>query len=183
MNLKTLVKVGNISNLSDARYCAGMGVQMLGFNIDPQDPGHISLQTAREIIGWVAVDNIVLECGSMPVEDILKVREESRVDNIQTDNPEVVQALQDSGCKVILRLNQAMKVQPSPDYLLLEKPIDLTTDLPVFRGYEVTADNLDEILGENQYSGIALKGSVEEKPGFKDYDELADILEALEIED
>ena len=29
MPLKTFVKVGNITNLSDARYCAGMGVDML----------------------------------------------------------------------------------------------------------------------------------------------------------
>jgi phosphoribosylanthranilate isomerase len=31
MPLKTFVKVGCITNLSDARYCAGMGVDMLGF--------------------------------------------------------------------------------------------------------------------------------------------------------
>ena len=29
--LKTLVKVGEINNLSDARYSAGMGVELLGF--------------------------------------------------------------------------------------------------------------------------------------------------------
>ena len=29
--LKTLVKVSGIENLSDARYCAGMGVEFLGF--------------------------------------------------------------------------------------------------------------------------------------------------------
>ena len=32
--LKTLIKVSNINNLSDARYCAGMGVEMLGFSMD-----------------------------------------------------------------------------------------------------------------------------------------------------
>ncbi len=36
MALKTIVKVGNITNLSDARYCAVMGVDMLGFCLNKQ---------------------------------------------------------------------------------------------------------------------------------------------------
>lgn len=34
MALKTFVKISGVNNLSDARYCAGMGVNQLGFNIE-----------------------------------------------------------------------------------------------------------------------------------------------------
>ena len=32
--LKTIVKVSEVNNLSDARYCAGMGVEYIGFSMD-----------------------------------------------------------------------------------------------------------------------------------------------------
>ncbi|MFM1835376.1 MAG: hypothetical protein RJA04_63, partial [Bacteroidota bacterium] len=47
--LKTLVKVSAITNLSDARYCAGMGVDLLGFPL-----GKISIDQFTEIRNWLA---------------------------------------------------------------------------------------------------------------------------------
>ena len=41
MSLQTFVKVGEITNLSDARYCAGMGVDLLGFNVVENTPGYV----------------------------------------------------------------------------------------------------------------------------------------------
>ena len=52
--LKTFVIVGEISNLSDARYCAGMGVDVLGFNINPVEETCVAPETLNEISGWVA---------------------------------------------------------------------------------------------------------------------------------
>ena len=56
MSLKLKIKVGNITNLSDARYSAGMGVDWLGFRMDNIDP-----QTFREITGWVTGPRFVIE--------------------------------------------------------------------------------------------------------------------------
>src|SRR5258706_7752206 len=47
--LMTKVKVGQVTNLSEARYCAGMGVDFLSFPISSIDP-----KTYQEITGWVA---------------------------------------------------------------------------------------------------------------------------------
>ena len=47
--LITKVKVGQVTNLSEARYCAGMGVDFLSFPIVSIDP-----KTYQEITGWVA---------------------------------------------------------------------------------------------------------------------------------
>jgi phosphoribosylanthranilate isomerase len=61
MPLKTIVKVGNISNLSDARYCAGMGVDMLGFRVIDGLPGYIAPQAFQEIRGWISGPKVVAE--------------------------------------------------------------------------------------------------------------------------
>ena len=46
--------------------------------------------------------------------------------------------------------------------------------------FGITAENVSELLEEMQIRGIALKGSNEIRPGYKDYDELSEILEVLE---
>ena len=50
-------------------------------------------------------------------------------------------------------------------------------------GVGIAADSVHKTLEELQLNGIALAGGEEIKPGLKDFDELADILEALETEE
>ncbi len=60
MELKTKVKVGNITSLSEARYCAGMGVDFLGFPF-----GHdyeTDFKRFTEITSWVSGPKFVIEC-------------------------------------------------------------------------------------------------------------------------
>jgi phosphoribosylanthranilate isomerase len=53
--LTKTVKISNVTNLSDARYCAGMGVEMLGFSIDEDSPNYISPKNSRiSVPGWLA---------------------------------------------------------------------------------------------------------------------------------
>src|SRR5687767_3639265 len=61
MPLKTLVKVGSITNLSDARYCAGMGVDMLGFRVIEDQENHIPISLFQQIRGWVSGPHVVAE--------------------------------------------------------------------------------------------------------------------------
>jgi phosphoribosylanthranilate isomerase len=62
MPLKTLVKVGCITNLSDARYCAGMGVDLLGFRVIAGSEHHIDHTLFQQIRGWLSGPKIVAEC-------------------------------------------------------------------------------------------------------------------------
>ena len=75
--------------------------------------------------------------------------------------------------------------------LLLESDLPLTPELsgsiqhlaqqtPVLLGFGFGADTIDAVLEKTQVKGISLQGSDEIKPGLKDFDELADILEVLE---
>ena len=54
MSLKTVVKINRITNLTDARYCSGMHVAILGFCLESSSPNHISGNQFQEITGWIA---------------------------------------------------------------------------------------------------------------------------------
>ena len=54
MGLRTTVIVNEINNLSDARYCAGMGVDYLGFSLESTDPGYVDPERFKEITSWVS---------------------------------------------------------------------------------------------------------------------------------
>jgi phosphoribosylanthranilate isomerase len=54
MALKTFVKVSTVNNLSDARYCAGMYVNWLGFNLEESSPDYLSPEKFTEITEWLS---------------------------------------------------------------------------------------------------------------------------------
>jgi phosphoribosylanthranilate isomerase len=56
MALAARVKVSGVQDLSNARYCAGMGVEFLGFNVDTLSPAQLN-----EIRSWLAGIQIVAE--------------------------------------------------------------------------------------------------------------------------
>jgi len=85
MTLRTLVKISAVTNLSDARYCAGMGVEMMGFNIDPNSPKFISSEKFKEISGWVAGVKFVGEYHSKEPFDIHSAIEEYGLDLVEVN--------------------------------------------------------------------------------------------------
>ena len=62
-----------------------------------------------------------------------------------------------------------------------ETLLSLSKNHTLLKGYDVTPENVVDIPKE--FNGIALLGSIEEKPGLQDYDELASIFEVLEIDE
>ena len=188
MALKTIVKVGEITNLSDARYCAGMGVEMLGFNLDPNSESYISPKKFKEITDWVAGVKFVGEFGSMNQDDILSTIKEYNLNFIEvsTSNAEIIFK---TDIPIILSVNDNDSIKSLPDgavFYLVDSaninPGDIGS-LQVLVGGGILKQDLDSILRNASVKGIALKGSKEDNTGFKDYDELADILEELEIAD
>ena len=73
MSLKTFVKVGNITNLTDARYCAGMGVNQLGFNVE--DP-NFTVEKFKEITGWLEGIEYVAEFDKLAADKVITAVEQ-----------------------------------------------------------------------------------------------------------
>ncbi|HRI26753.1 MAG TPA: hypothetical protein PK239_00050 [Chitinophagales bacterium] len=86
MQLKTRVKVNQITNLSDARYFATFA-EWVGFNLNPDDAHFLPVATARELIGWLYGPRIIGEFGSASADFINQTAVELGLDAIQTNLP------------------------------------------------------------------------------------------------
>jgi phosphoribosylanthranilate isomerase len=191
MSLRTTVYVGNITNLSDARYCAGMGSELLGFPIDPIGSNYLSQDEFKEISGWLAG---VQKVGEIDVE----VPNGYAVDYFKFSNPSLVDEVNKTGIPYIFAINAQNSLQElasivnyvQPAFFILENcqvdaidhiaQIIQTTSTPVLVGYDIQPEDAEKYEAVSA-KGLALLGSKEEKPGFKDYDALADVLEYLEV--
>lgn len=205
MSLKTLVKVSEVTNLSDARYCAGMGVEMLGFTLDENHPRFIELSKLREISTWISGIKSVGEFTGENVENMNYLAKELNLDYVQLTIPVRKEALKEIHKPLILKFvlesfskneleNYFEEYKDAVDFFLVEsnekdsiKPVIEELQLwcrkyPILLGVGIKAEDLDLILNEVQPKGISLKGGEEIKPGLKTFDELASILEELETE-
>ncbi|WP_143961006.1 beta/alpha barrel domain-containing protein [Litoribacter populi] len=207
MALKTFVKISSVNNLSDARYCAGMYVNVMGFALEENDSNYISPQKFKELSDWVSGVEFVAEFKHSHPENILstlqnyegfsfiQIEEEAHLQMLLNTNYGLIwkvelesvdrldeililaESLKDGGIVVLLEGDIEM------DEVAKEKINELSAKCDVLVGFDINAENVKGIVENTQIKGIALKGGHEIKPGIKDFDELADILEALEIEE
>lgn len=198
MKLKTQVKISQVSHLHDARYGAGMGVPLLGVPLDP--PQGLSAATFTEIHNWVVGPKWVGELESTPQVAL----SEYPLDYLQTSRAEALPELANYDLPLILHVRSTNpedweKVMAENTdhvtYFLLEPDtpqalkntqqevvVQLAERYPIFLGFGLTTENVVP-LAESALAGVALQGEAEEKVGYKDFDALADILEALEAEE
>ena len=184
MALKTLVKIGGITNLSDARYCAGMGVDMLGFNVIPGHPNYIRPELFQQIRGWVTGPLIVAEiAGLQDQEELKQILENYRPDMLQMELTELTK-IPSPPLPYILSLKKNEDITHlaiQPEYILGESPPDASSPIPFLLEVSST-DEVTSALSDSAVGGISLNGGPELKPGLKDYSTMADILELLEVE-
>lgn len=190
MALKRTVKV-TINNLSDARYCAGMGVDLIGYSIDPEDPFYLSPENFKEIAEWLSGVSFVAE-----VADKRSLPEEYYADFIQVNDPSVAGFYPNH--KVIIhndlpnmrKWREELQKLPNLSFMLInidehkaefKEIIEEFSEFQLLIGFDLSLDDVEELV-KYKATGIALKGGHEIKPGLKDYNELADILESLEVD-
>ncbi len=180
MALKRIVKVGNITNLSEARYCSGMGVDMLGFRVIEGQENHLPAATYQEIKGWIAGPKVVAELYGLIDASVLdKIIEDYQPDLLEVSAKEIPYLPKDLAIPILY----FGEVNESLNHVKVEFVIR-SAEVPesIFPVLSPCANEseLAAILQNPSIKGIVLKGSPEEKPGQQDYDHLADILEALE---
>ena len=184
--LKTFVKVGEINNLSDARYCAGMGVQLLGFVMSNPNRKSLSKEEYTAITQWLEGPKFVGEFIDATDEQVLESHNALNFDYVQTNSSEQALKLLSLKIPTILSLDKNINHIPNGlSYVVIEEEYEgnvhnVTSTNEVLLGKGVDVDSLVGLTNDTSFSGIHLKGSDEIRPGFKDFDELADILEALD---
>lgn len=203
MSLVLPVLVRGINNLSDARYCAGMGAQGLIFTLDTALPGAVAAATARELAGWVAGVDLIGEFGHVAGPEINRLVEECGLTG------------------VLLRLDPARPAWPQglavPVYIEVPQLIVLTEQLyaalpdltaafpqgfalfttppepasyarwhplaqqvPLWLAGPPDPTEAAELARQVRPAGLILAGGDEIKPGLRDFTELEAVFEALE---
>lgn len=201
MALSTFVKISNVSSLSDTRYCAGMGVNILGFNIDPAAENHIEAADFKEITDWVAGVEFAGEFHSGSLEDIKGALQDYKIDWIEISSTALVESVALLGKPILFKIEvnteeEVKKLKSTLSYLdelvkivvfkssnsALHDQLDgmiafYNGNLKLVKGYGVVAS--DDI---HKFPGLELEATKEEKPGFKDYGDIMDVLEVLDVD-
>ena len=199
MALKHFVKVGGVNNLSDARYCAGMEVNLLGFDFNPASNNYTSPEKFKEIAEWISGVQFVGEFHDLSSEQIKNELDKYTVEYIEISNVDALDDIAEMHDNIILTVDihrlatipQGLPVQyiaiagnemELNDELKLQIR-EVTSQYKVLLGVGVTSENVESIISDTGSYGVDLQGGNEIRPGYKDYDELADVLEVLEDDD
>ncbi|GAB3201033.1 phosphoribosylanthranilate isomerase [Pontibacter aydingkolensis] len=205
MALRTSVIVNGINNLSDARYCAGMGVDIIGFNLKLDDPTRVQADTLKEITGWVSGVQLAGEFERAKPEIINDLAEEFKLDYIQLNTPYLIDEIEEINRPVIQKifinkdtvdseLLEMMELYSSVVDSFIIYSDDFTTvddtntkflkeiakKFNIYIGFGLDRNNINTTLKQIKPKGIGLQGGHEIKPGFKDFDELQEIFEEIE---
>ena len=195
MHPRPVIYVNRITNLSDARYCAGMGVDLLGFVITPAHPDYVSPVQFQEIMGWVSGPSRVVEIIDGEPFNIEEAITQYAPDLIHltltgdsspppTSFPMILETRFANWASVQNKIQNNFK---RVEYVVLtEIPAD-TSELNALGGkYPILLPlgqneiSIKEVQQQSGVIGFVLQGSPELKPGLKDYDHLSRILESLD---
>ena len=195
--LKIKVKANAITNLTDARYFAAGEVDWSGFCFDETSESHITPQAMFAMKEWVDGVKFIGEFRDTKVANILDHVEKLGLDAVQVD--ELI------GIDVLIELSDVLifkeiniTADSDRDFVanLMEQFAPycahfifiIENEMPDWieeysENYSVWIDGnipIEQVI-DSTFQGICLKGGVEEKVGFKSFDELDEILDLLEI--
>lgn len=202
MSLKTTVKFNAVNNLSDARYGAGMGVSLLGFCLDKDQPKSIELTKLGAIANWVAGVQIVFEFETFDADVFEQARQVAVPQFVQIVDIESWDLLEKTALPIIHKIKFEPEantltelVTNSPaSYVLLEANTDvdlmeyleeltlLSTTKKICLSWGIEKKNITVILDQIAPWAIAIEGGEEDRPGIKSFDEMDEILALLEEE-
>lgn len=192
MALVTKVKVGNITNLSDARYCSGMGVDRLGFNMIEKSTGYLPFEQFEGIKGWIHGPQVVGEIyGMSSIDQYKKMLQNYKPNFLEMSLKEfeiikdinrlpIMLSMTDEHFEIVthhLNFDQVESIIINESRLAefgkstFHKLLFIRVKNP---------DSIKNILTKWAEAGIVLSGSHEQKPGLKSYEGLADVLEQLD---
>ncbi len=204
---RTKVKICGLTQLADARYCAGAGADYLGFVQTPGRPRYVEPAVAKDIIDWLDGVEAVGVFVNEDAEAINRRCAEVGFGLAQLDGhepPEVTAAIAVPTIKAFRVQHDASSEQLRAlmlpylgvaDFFLLDThktslwggpgesfnwrlARDLAGEFPLFLAGGIDAANVQEAVDTMRPYAVDLSSSVEAEPGVKDFDALYDFFEA-----
>ena len=203
MSFLCKVKISNVTNLSDARYAAAVGIDYIGFCFDPASENYVAPIKAKEMIDWLSGSHIVGEFGNQSPEEIKDISELLNIDVVEVNNRILPDELLHIGKAIIKKIDlaeyndeqlknelQAYSSVCDAFHLFHSKSnhephtlVNLASTFQIIYGFEITPTSVKSVIDTYKPFAINVSGGIEEKVGIKDFDELSDLLEVITIED
>lgn len=192
MALKYPVKINQINNLSDARYCAGMEVELLGIS----DELNITEFTA--VVNWITGINLCLDISKYnSLEEINPYLLAYQFEFVQSSSLEILEKVavankifkvENTSFEDLLNICERYEHHLFAFNILFDDytPEQITLLAQkhklILNTKSYNKEQIGAFLGVIKPLYIGLYGGEELAPGLKNFDEIADILEYLEIE-
>lgn len=204
MALQTFVKVNHITNLSDARYCSGMYVNLMGFDLVFSSENYITPERFKEITGWISGLEYVAEFAHPAILDLdFLEKNYPGITWIEHDRIDELKGIVGKGYQLIYKMNleEVKHIEPevstelhqsgiifnviAKDSELNEDDLEvvkkLSANCKVILGSGITAENVLHLIEDCHLYGISIPGGDEIKPGLSEFELQAEILEKLEL--
>lgn len=182
----------DIANLTDARYFAAWGIDMMFFNVEEGTTGSLTVPEIKEIIDWVEGPQSGIKISGLSVpEELPEATNILDIDSLII-GPFIDQPSLPENIKNVFRICTLEEGWEENENLIL------TLATPIDRLSEDQKQKLKSISGQKKVyldglfkstdlptieslnvTGIILKGGEEEKVGYKSFEDLDDILETL----
>jgi len=163
--LKTKVLVTDVNNLTDARYFAAWIVDWMSFNLDPSRGDVLTIEQIIEIKNWVEGPKFAVQLPKEFTEDqLFELTDRTEMDGL------------------ILNTGQTFSSEHFNNLEFFNwKDTEVVSSKDSNTSFHQIS-NVEELsnLEMSTIHGITVKGGDEEKAGFKLFDDLDEIFEALE---
>jgi phosphoribosylanthranilate isomerase len=206
--MAVLLKTCGLTSLADARYCAGAGVDMLGFIFYEESPRAVTSTTVKEIAGWIHGPEIVGVFVDEATDVIESTASSAGLTMVQLHGDESPEQCAEISLPVI----KAFRVQKdeSPEalhtriqpylsvarYILLDTYVDgqpggtgrtfdwsiatrLASEVPLLLSGGLNPGNVQQAVSTVRPLGVDLSSGIEMRPGVKDFDLIADVVDAF----
>ena len=205
MSFLTNIKLGNITNLSDARFGAAAGATYIGFCFDPANENYITPLKAKEIMDWVTGSLVVAEFGNQRLDEIKDISELLNIDVVEVNNRLLPDELLSLGKPIIKKIDVSafdvtqLQVEidayknvadafhlystQTTEHIDTNQLQSLCKEVNMMYGFTVNLDNVLTVIDSFKPFAINISGGQEEKAGSKDFDELNELLEKILVED
>jgi phosphoribosylanthranilate isomerase len=203
LNYLCKIKLSGVGNLSDARYAAAMGIHYISFCFDPANPAYIAPVKAAEIMGWTSGSEAIGSFGEQSKEEISDICEMLKLDMVEVENAieaaqlisferPIIKTIDVSGMnenevETIIEKYRAtcyafqLKAEKYPfSNSFLSK---LCSEVKIIADINFHISNTAAFIREVKPYAISLQAGSEEKTGLRDFDELADLLESIQVEE
>lgn len=204
MNDQTVkIKLGNITNLSDARFAAAAGIEYMGFCFDTNNINYIPPVKAKQIIDWTSGCFVVAEFGNQTINEIMAITEMLNIDIVEINNNLLPTDLSEIDIPVLKKLDiclltkeslaiemaafsdkvDAFHLFASNENISIEEfqLKEICANNKIIWGLNTSSKTIKNIIETYHPYALNIVGGDEEKTGVKDFEELNDILEVLGI--